>query len=389
MVERKEYLDQLWAWKDERQIKVVTGIRRCGKSVLLEQYQQRLLANGVAPEQIISINFENLDYEPLKDYMRLYNYLKERLCVDKMTYIFLDEVQEVPSFEKVVDSLYIRDHVDVYITGSNAYMLSSELATLLSGRYTEIKMLPLSFREYIAVTGMAKEEAFAEFMKTGGIPYVAVMNRTDEKIDQYLEGIYNTVIVKDIEQRQTRREKESGKRKITDIALLKTIARYLASVIGSPVSMKSITDYLISAGRKVSQNTVSDYVEALTESFVFYPVERFDIVGKQLLKVNNKFYMVDMHYPVFCYNGQFRRGADGTPLTYMLHGHIHKSEDQVLVDRFSTETRAMMRKSAHQETAQPVPCQMINCFCMYSDYTPLTLEEWVECDQRRRDKADR
>ena len=294
MVERKEYLDQLWAWKDERQIKVVTGIRRCGKSVLLEQYQQRLLANGVAPEQIISINFENLDYEPLKDYMRLYNYLKERLCVDKMTYIFLDEVQEVPSFEKVVDSLYIRDHVDVYITGSNAYMLSSELATLLSGRYTEIKMLPLSFREYMAVTGMAKEEAFAEFMKTGGIPYVAVMNRTDEKIDQYLEGIYNTVIVKDIEQRRTRREKESGKRKITDIALLKTIARYLASVIGSPVSMKSITDYLISAGRKVSQNTVSDYVEALTESFVFYPVERFDIVGKQLLKVNNKFYMVDM-----------------------------------------------------------------------------------------------
>ena len=122
MVERKEYLDQLWAWKDEQQIKVVTGIRRCGKSVLLEQYQQRLLANGVAPEQIISINFENLDYEPLKDYMKLYNYLKERLCKDKMTYIFLDEVQEVPSFEKVVDSLYIRDHVDVYITGSNAFV---------------------------------------------------------------------------------------------------------------------------------------------------------------------------------------------------------------------------------------------------------------------------
>lgn len=265
MVERKEYLDQLWAWKDEQQIKVVTGIRRCGKSVLLEQYQQRLLANGVTPEQIISINFENLDYEPLKDYMKLYNYLKERLCADKMTYIFLDEVQEVPSFEKVVDSLYIRDYVDVYITGSNAYMLSSELATLLSGRYTEIKMLPLSFREYMVVTGMAKEEAFAEFMKTGGIPYVAVMNRTDEKIDQYLEGIYNTVIVKDIEQRQARREKEGGKRKITDIALLKTIARYLASVIGNPVSMKSITDYLTSAGRKVSQNTVSDYVEALTE----------------------------------------------------------------------------------------------------------------------------
>lgn len=292
MVERKEYLDQLWAWKDEQQIKVVTGIRRCGKSVLLEQYQQKLLAEGVAPEQIISINFENLDYEPLKDYMELYRYLKERLCTDKMTYIFLDEVQEVPSFEKVVDSLSIKDQVDIYITGSNAYMLSSELATLLSGRYTEIKMLPFSFREYIAETGLPKEEAFAEFMKTGGIPYVAAMNRTDEKVDQYLEGIYNTVIVKDIEQRQLR--KESNTRKITDIALLKNIARYLASVIGSPVSMKSITNYLTSSGRKISQNTVSDYVDALKESFIFYSVERFDIVGKQLLKINNKLYMVDM-----------------------------------------------------------------------------------------------
>lgn len=294
MVERKEYLDQLWAWKDEQQIKVVTGIRRCGKSVLLEQYQQRLLAEGVTPEQIISVNFEDLDYEPLKDYMELYRYIKERLCTDKMTYIFLDEVQNVPSFEKVVDSLYIKDYVDVYITGSNAYMLSSELATLLSGRYVEISMLPLSFREYITVTGMQREEAFSEFMKTGGLPYVAVMNRTDQKADQYLEGIYNTVIVKDIEERQTRKEKDSGKRKITDIALLKTIARYLSSVIGSPVSMKSITNYLISSGRKVSQNTVSDYVEALTESFIFYSVERFDIVGKQLLKVNNKLYMADM-----------------------------------------------------------------------------------------------
>lgn len=294
MVERKEYLDQLWIWKDEQQIKVVTGIRRCGKSVLLEQYQQRLLEDGVTPQQIISINFENLDYEHLKDYRELYTYLKERLCPDKMTYIFLDEIQEVQHFEKVVDSLYIREDVDIYITGSNAYMLSGELATLLSGRYIEIKMLPLSFREYTVVTGLSKEEAFAEFMKTGGIPYVAVMNRTDEKVDQYLEGIYNTVIIKDIEQRQARREITGDRRKITDITLLKTVARYLASVIGSPVSIKSITNYLISSGRKVSQNTVNDYVEALTESFIFYPVERIDIVGKQLLKTNNKFYMVDM-----------------------------------------------------------------------------------------------
>ena len=294
MVERKEYLDQLWAWKDEQIIKVVTGIRRCGKSVLLEQYQDRLRAAGVEAEQIISINFEDLDCEDLLDYKALYQYIKERLCGGKMTYIFLDEIQNVPDFQKVVDSLYVKNNTDVYITGSNSYLLSSELATLLSGRYVEISMLPLSFREYVTVTGMQREDAFAEYMKTGGIPYVAVMNRTDEKVNQYLEGIYNTVIVKDIEERQTRKEKDAGKRKITDIALLKTIARYLASVIGSPVSMKSVTDYLTSSGRKVSPNTVSDYVEALTESFIFYPVERFDIIGKQLLKANKKLYMVDL-----------------------------------------------------------------------------------------------
>ena len=270
------------------------GVRRCGKSVLLEQYQDRLRAAGVEAEQIISINFEDLDYEDLLDYKALYQYIKERLCGGKMTYIFLDEIQNVPDFQKVVDSLYVKNNTDVYITGSNSYLLSSELATLLSGRYVEISMLPLSFREYVTVTGMQREDAFAEYMKTGGIPYVAVMNRTDEKVNQYLEGIYNTVIVKDIEERQTRKEKDAGKRKITDIALLKTIARYLASVIGSPVSMKSVTDYLTSSGRKVSPNTVSDYVEALTESFIFYPVERFDIIGKQLLKANKKLYMVDL-----------------------------------------------------------------------------------------------
>lgn len=294
MVERNEYLEQLWTWKDEQLIKVVTGIRRCGKSTLLKQYQEKLLATGVGEEQIISINFEDLDNEPLLNYKELYRHIKEHLCTDKITYIFLDEIQNVPSFEKVVDSLYVKGNTDVYITGSNSYMLSSDLATLLSGRYVEISMLPLSFREYITVTGMEKEAAFTEFMKTGGMPYVAVMNRTDEKVDQYLEGIYNTVIVKDIEERQARKEKDAGKRKITDLTLLKTIARYLASVVGSPVSMKSITDYLISSGRKVSPNTVNDYVEALTESFVFYPAERFDIIGKQLLKINRKMYIVDV-----------------------------------------------------------------------------------------------
>ncbi len=294
MVERKEYLKQLWSWKDEQVIKVVTGIRRCGKSTLLKQYQEKLLAEGIAREQMISINFEELENEPLLDYQALYRYIKERLCDGKMTYIFLDEIQKVMSFEKAVDSLYVKDNIDIYITGSNAYMLSGELATLLTGRYVEISMLPLSFREYTQATGIQTEQAFSEYMKSGALPYIAVMDRTDEKVDVYLEGIYNTVIVRDIEERQARKERDAGKRKITDIALLKTIARYLASMIGSPVSVKSITDYLVSSGRKVSPNTVSDYVEALTESFVFYSAERFDIVGKQLLKVNKKMYMVDL-----------------------------------------------------------------------------------------------
>lgn len=294
MVERKKYLKQLWSWKDEQVIKVVTGIRRCGKSTLLKQYQEKLLAEGIAREQMISINFEELENEPLLDYQALYRYIKERLCDGKMTYIFLDEIQKVMSFEKAVDSLYVKDNIDIYITGSNAYMLSGELATLLTGRYVEISMLPLSFREYTQATGMQTEQSFSEYMKSGALPYIAVMDRTDEKVDVYLEGIYNTVIVRDIEERQARKERDAGKRKITDIALLKTIARYLASVIGSPVSVKSITDYLVSSGRKVSPNTVSDYVEALTESFVFYSAERFDIVGKQLLKVNKKMYMVDL-----------------------------------------------------------------------------------------------
>ncbi|MCI9638596.1 MAG: ATP-binding protein [Emergencia sp.] len=294
MVKREVYLEQLFSWKDEQVIKVVTGIRRCGKSTLLKQYQAELTAQGVSQEQIVSVNFEELEYEHLLDYQALYQYLKERLCADKITYIFLDEIQKVPSFEKVVDSLYVKENTDIYITGSNAYMLSGDLATLLTGRYVEISMLPFSFREYVEVTGLSDEHAFSEYMKTGGLPYVVAMNRTDEKVETYLEGIYNTVIIRDIEERQSRKEKYCGIRKITDIVLLKSIAQYLASVIGSPLSIKKITDYLISSGRKVSPNTVSDYVEALTESFIFYPAERFDIVGKQLLKVNKKMYMVDL-----------------------------------------------------------------------------------------------
>lgn len=295
MVQRNGYLEQLIKWKDEQVIKVVTGIRRCGKSTLLEMYQDYLKAQGIGDDQIVSINFEELEYEALLDHKALYGYVKESLHPTKTTYIFLDEIQRVEDFQKAVDSLYVKKNIDIYITGSNAYLLSGELATLLSGRYIEIKMLPLSFAEFYELrSGGDKEASFVEYMNNGGLPYVALLGGDSERIDTYLEGIYNTIIVKDIEERQRRKESDPNKRKITDIALLKNIAKFLAGSVGSPISVKSIADYVTSSGRRISQNTVDDYVEALVEPYIFYPAERFDVLGKQLLKKNQKMYIVDL-----------------------------------------------------------------------------------------------
>ena len=295
MIERKNYLEKLIAWKDEKVIKVVTGIRRCGKSTLLDLYKEYLKKSGVEDEQIVAVNFEDLENEALQDYKALYAYLSDRLCSGKMTYIFLDEIQKVEGFEKVADSLYIKENVDVYMTGSNSWLLSGELATLLSGRYIEIKMLPFSFAEFYESRGGGDaDRLFADYMANGSFPYIATMDRTKEKIDMYLEGIYNTVIVKDIEERQNRKEKDPNKRKVSDISLLKNISKFLASSIGSPVSVKRIADYITSSGRKVSQNTIDDYIEALVQAYVFYQAERYDVEGKQLLKQNGKFYIVDL-----------------------------------------------------------------------------------------------
>lgn len=295
MVSRNEYLDQLKKWKDQQVIKVITGIRRCGKSTLLRMYQEYLRSQGIGDDQIVSINFEELEYEELLDYKALYNYVKERLHKTKPTYVFLDEIQQVEDFQKAVDSLYVKENVDVYITGSNAYLLSGELATLLSGRYIEINMLPLSFAEFCELKkGSDRDAMFAEYMRNGGLPYITSLGGDADMVDTYLEGIYNTIIVKDVEERQKRKEKDPDKRKITDIALLKNISKFLASSVGSPVSIKSIADYVTSSGRRISQNTVDDYVEALVEPYIFYPAERYDVLGKQLLKKNQKMYIVDL-----------------------------------------------------------------------------------------------
>lgn len=295
MVQRTEYLNMLKSWKDEQVIKVITGIRRCGKSTLLALYQDYLRTQGIAEDQIISINFEELENESLLDYKVLYDHIKQRLHAEKTTYIFLDEIQRVADFQKAVDSLYVKKNIDIYITGSNAYLLSGELATLLSGRYIEINMLPLSFAEFCEMKGgHDKDSLLAEYMKNGSLPYVAMLDSSTEKADMYLEGIYNTIIVKDIEDRQKRKEQDPNKRKITDIALLKNISKFLASSVGNPISIKSIADYITSSGRSVSYNTVDDYVDALVEPYIFYPVERYDVLGKQLLKTNQKMYIVDL-----------------------------------------------------------------------------------------------
>lgn len=286
MIQRKEYLDKLIAAREKQIIKVITGVRRCGKSTLFALYINYLKSTGVTDEQIISINLEDIDYENLLDYKALYTYVKERLCKDKYTYVFIDEVQNCKGFEKAVDSLFIKPNTDIYITGSNAYMLSGELATLLSGRYITVDMLPLSFKEYCeAVDGNRKStrENFNDYLRFGSFPYVAMLERNEAVITPYIDGIYNTILVKDVAHRE----------RITDIVLLENIVKTLASSIGSPVFAKKISDTIASSGRKISVNTVDNYLRALTDSYIFYKADRYDIKGRQYLKTLGKYYIVD------------------------------------------------------------------------------------------------
>lgn len=286
IVERKEYLDKLISWKDKRIIKIVTGVRRCGKSMFLKIYQNYLKNQGIDENQIIAINFEDLDYEELTDYKKLYAYLKERLIEGKMTYIFLDEIQNVENFPKVLDSLYIKEYVDIYVTGSNAYMLSSEIATMISGRYVQIEMLPLSFKEYVESTGSMNDRGikYAEYLQNSSFPYTLELKNQPEQIREYLEGIYNTIVVKDIVSRK----------KVTDTMMLKSVLRFVFDNIGNPLSSKKIADTMTSEGRKIDTRMVEKYLEAFSESYIIYQAKRYNIKGKQYLKTLEKYYVVDI-----------------------------------------------------------------------------------------------
>ena len=294
MIYRTEYMNLLKEWQNKNIIKVVTGIRRCGKSTLLEMFRNHLAENGVDTNQIISINFEALEVEELTNYKALYTYITERCIPDKTMYIFLDEIQHVANYEKVVDSLFIKGNIDIYITGSNSYIFSGQLATNLRGRYIEIPMLPLSFKEYHSLRNESETKSFRRYMETGGFPYLSQYDLSQNQIDMYLEGIYNTVLLKDIEERMNRKHEGIKEKNITDVALLKAISRYCSSTIGSPISLRGIANYFISNERRISPNTVSDYVEALCESYLYYAAEPMDISGKQLLKSNKKYYIVDL-----------------------------------------------------------------------------------------------
>lgn len=285
MIRRKEYLENLCSFREKRLIKVVTGIRRCGKSTLFELYQEYLLQNGVEPEQIIAINLEAGEYADIEDSRTLYQTVTDRLLLDKMNYIFLDEVQRVCDFQKAVDSLFIKKNCDVYITGSNAYLLSGELATFLSGRYVEIKMLPLSFREFLSAHPKDSniDRLYQDYIHNSSFPYTLELARPKD-IRQYLDAIYDSIVLKDI----------VARRRISDVDMLKSVTRFLFDNIGNMCSTKKIADTMTSAGRKIAVHTVENYLEALTESFIFYRVGRFDVKGKQYLKTGDKYYAADI-----------------------------------------------------------------------------------------------
>jgi len=295
-INRPEYLDFLVRSKDRQIIKVVSGLRRSGKSTLFEIYRNWLLKNGVMPEQMISVNFEELDHEHLTDYRLLYNHINRLLLPDKQNYVFLDEIQHVAEFEKAVDSLFIKKNVDLYITGSNAYFMAGDLATLLTGRYIELRMLPLSFAEYceglslfVSERSMTRMEKYATYLSESSLPYTLQLHGRQKDIREYLEGLYNSILLKDIVMRL----------KVSDVMMLESVAKFVFDSIGSLLSTSKIANTMTSNGRKIDQKTVEKYLKGLTDSLIVYRANRYSIKGKQHLATLEKYYVADIGFRHF------------------------------------------------------------------------------------------
>lgn len=328
MVVRKEFMKILWDWKDKKVIKVVTGVRRCGKSTLLSQFKSEVEKLGEC--NTISINFDDLENEFLCDYHVLYQHLVEKIADGLMNYIFLDEIQLVPQFEKVVNSLFLKENVDIYITGSNAYMLSGEIATLLSGRYVEIKMLPFSFAEYaqfkrdfLKKEVAADETLYNEYVSLGGFPYVASISNDKNLVRDYIRGIYSTIVLKDIIQRK----------KLSDSDVLEKVCKFTLSNVGNLISSKKVSDTLTSGGRKTSPATVENCYSALTESYLFYKATRYDIKGKEFLKSLEKYYAVDMGLRFFMLG--IRTSDDGFILENVVFLELLRRGYEVYVGKYN------------------------------------------------------
>jgi predicted AAA+ superfamily ATPase len=285
MIERQIYMQKLKDFKDMQIIKVITGIRRCGKSTLLLMFQAFLRESGVKRENIISINFEDMAFSHLQEYKELYQYILSKINNSERFYVFLDEIQNVANFQKVVDSLFLKTNLDIYLTGSNANMLSSEISTLLSGRYVEVDMLPLSFKEYVSSKDDTSNlnKLYSEYLENSSFP-MSLQMQNREQIDAYLQGVYNTVIMKDILSRN----------RISDPMMLESVIRFMFDNIGNILSTKKIADTMTSAGRKIDVRTVESYINALMNAFIVYQAKRYDVKGKQYLKTLEKYYVVDI-----------------------------------------------------------------------------------------------
>ena len=329
-LEHQDYLNWLIQHKDKQIIKVVTGVRRCGKSTIFEIYRDYLLSQGILPGQIIALNFEDLDYEELTDYRALYQYVKERLCPDKMNYIFLDEIQHVDAYEKAVDSLFLRENCDVYITGSNAWFMSGELATLLTGRYAELSMMPLSFAEFC--DGLDEErkslplnEKFTQYMETGSFPYVLKYQYGPAEAREYMDGIYHTILLNDVVKRL----------KISDVNMLESVTRYLMHNIGNRTTPSTIANTMVSRQRKIDPKTVDRYLRGLTDSLLFYEARRYNIKGKELLSSISKYYVCDI-----AMRNMLVRGRDsdiGHILENLVYLELRRRGYDVFVGQYGTD----------------------------------------------------
>ena len=298
MIPRDEYLEQLKHFKDKDLIKVITGIRRCGKSTLFDLYNEFLLNSGIEKNQIIRINLEDPIYYELDSYLKLYNYVLNKIDSSKKTYVFIDEVQVVPEFQKACDGLYLNKNIDLYITGSNANLLSGELATLLSGRYIEIKMLPLSFKEFVSANNNDDniDRLFQKYISWGSFPYVLNFDNIDD-VDKYIKGIYDSIILKDI----------MARRKFPDMLMFQSVVSFLLDNIGNITSTNKIKDTLVSNGRTISIHTVENYITSLLESFILYKSKIYYIKGKNYLKTGDKYYVADLGLRYFILG---RKGND-------------------------------------------------------------------------------